>query len=84
MAFLNNTINRNNERIKSWNDTSQFYGHKMRFNAHIKHIMDVNAIDNIKSIKLTSPCYVEPPNTPHFYIRKLGFTGVYIISSFLL
>ena len=29
-------------------------------------------------IKKTSPCN-EDPLTPHFYIVKLGFTGVYII-----
>ena len=32
---------------------------------------------------LTSPCDVDPL-TPHFYIVKLGFTGVYIIFLFLL
>ena len=31
-------------------------------------------------IMLTCPCNVHPI-TPHFYIVKLGFTGVYIISS---
>ena len=31
----------------------------------------------------TSPCN-EYPLTPHFYIVKLGFTGVYIIFLFLL
>ena len=31
----------------------------------------------------TSPCN-EDPLTPHFYIVKLGFTGVYIIFLFLL
>ena len=34
-------------------------------------------------IMLTCPCNVLPL-TPHFYIVKLGFTGVYIISLFLL
>ena len=33
-------------------------------------------------IMLTCPCMV--PLTPHFYIVKLGFTGVYIIFLFLL
>ena len=32
---------------------------------------------------LTCPCNVDPL-TPHFYIVKLGFTGVYIIFLFLL
>ena len=32
---------------------------------------------------LTCPCNVHPL-TPHFYIVKLGFTGVYIIFLFLL
>ena len=34
-------------------------------------------------IMLTRPCNVYPL-TPHFYIVKLGFTGVYIILLFLL
>ena len=34
-------------------------------------------------ITKTSPCN-EHPFTPHFYIVKLGFTGVYIIFLFLL
>ena len=34
-------------------------------------------------ITKTSPCN-EHPLTPHFYIVKLGFTGVYIFSYFLL
>ena len=34
-------------------------------------------------IMKTSPCN-EDPLTPHFYIVKLGFTGVYIFSYFLL
>ena len=32
-------------------------------------------------IMITCPCYVYPL-TPHFYIVKLGFTGVYIFSYF--
>ena len=32
-------------------------------------------------IMKTSPCN-EDPLTPHFYIVKLGFTGVYIFSYF--
>ena len=35
------------------------------------------------SITKTSPCN-EDPLTPHFYIVKLGFTGVFIIFLFLL
>ena len=34
-------------------------------------------------IMQTCPCDVDPL-TPHFYIVKLGFTGVYIIFLFLL
>ena len=37
-------------------------------------------LDN-KIIRKTSPCN-EHPLTPHFYIVKLGFTGVYIFSYF--
>ena len=36
-----------------------------------------------KIITKTSPCN-EDPLTPHFYIVKLGFTGVYIFFLFLL
>ena len=35
------------------------------------------------NIMKTCPCN-EHPLTPHFYIVKLGFTGVYIIFLFLL
>ena len=34
-------------------------------------------------IRITCPCVLYP-HTPHFYIVKLGFTGVYIIFLFLL
>ena len=34
-------------------------------------------------ITKTIPCN-EDPLTPHFYIVKLGFTGVYIVFLFLL
>ena len=34
-------------------------------------------------IRITCPCN-EDPLTPHFYIVKLGFTGVYFIFLFLL
>ena len=34
-------------------------------------------------IRITCPCNVYPL-TPHFYIVKLGFTGLYIIFLFLL
>ena len=36
-----------------------------------------------QNIMKTSPCN-EDPHTPHFYIVKLGFTGVYIFFLFLL
>ena len=36
-----------------------------------------------KTSRKTSPCN-EDPLTPHFYMVKLGFTGVYIIFLFLL
>ena len=36
-----------------------------------------------KFIMKTCPCNADPL-TPHFYIVKLGFTGVYIIFLFLL
>ena len=37
----------------------------------------------LQIITKTSPCN-EDPLTPHFYIVKLGFTGVYIFFLFLL
>ena len=37
----------------------------------------------MQAIMQTSPCN-EYPLTPHFYIVKLGFTGVYLIFLFLL
>ena len=37
----------------------------------------------LRVIMITSP-YDLDPLTPHFYIVKLGFTGVYIIYLFLL
>ena len=40
-------------------------------------------IDKSSYIMLTCLCNVDPL-TPHFYIVKLGFTGVYIIFLFLL
>ena len=40
-------------------------------------------MDVFKSIMLTSPYNVDPL-TPHFYIVKLGFTGVYIIILFFV
>ena len=47
---------------------------------------DVNVILNSNKsgdIRITCPCDLYP-FTPHFYIVKLGFTGVYIIFLFLL
>ena len=43
----------------------------------------LNVTRGIREITKTSPCN-EDPLTPHFYIVKLGFTGVYIILLFLL
>ena len=37
----------------------------------------------VNNITKTSPCN-EEPLTPHFYIIKVGFTGVFIIFLFLL
>ena len=38
---------------------------------------------HIVYIMITCPCN-EHPLTPHFYIVKLGFTGIYVIFLFLL
>ena len=43
----------------------------------------VNYFPPLKFIMITCPCN-EDPLTPHFYIVKLGFTGVYTIFLFLL
>ena len=40
-------------------------------------------VSKTKIIMLTCPCVLYPL-TPHFYIVKVGFTGVYIIFLFLL
>ena len=58
--------------------------HKLRWYAHFSRAfgmaMTISARD--EGIMITSPCNVYPL-TPHFYIVKLGFTGVYIIFLFL-
>ena len=43
----------------------------------------VSYVYSLEYIMLTCPCN-EDPLTPHFYIVKLGFTGVYIFFLFLL
>ena len=50
-------------------------GSRRSGNKHLKQYM--------QHIRITSPCGLYPL-TPHFYIVKLGFTGVYIIFLFLL
>ena len=40
-------------------------------------------VDDVETSMLTCPCNVYPL-TPHFYIVKLGSTGVYIFFIFLL
>ena len=45
--------------------------------------IDTKAFSGDGSIRITSPCDLYPL-VPHFYIVKLGFTGVYIIFLFLL
>ena len=40
-------------------------------------------IEMAKNTRITCPCN-EYPLTPHFYIVKMGFTGVYIFFLFLL
>ena len=43
----------------------------------------VLAITDLLAIRITCPCVLYP-RTPHFYIVKLGFTGVYFFFLFLL
>ena len=45
--------------------------------------LDLQCLPSSLCIMQTNPCNVHPL-TPHFYIVKLGFTGVYIIFLFLL
>ena len=40
-------------------------------------------LSSASDIRITCPCDLYPL-TPHFYIVKLGFTGVYIMFLFLL
>ena len=54
----------------------------MAFGRKVIRLVD-NAIIVCLIIMITSPCNVNPFK-PHCYIVKLGFTGVYIIFSFLL
>ena len=46
-------------------------------------ISDIQSASIAQYITKTCPCN-EDPLTPHLYIVKLGFTGVYIIFLFLL
>ena len=43
--------------------------------------MESKCQDEALSMRITKTClyYFDPPLKPHFYIVKLGFTGVYII-----
>ena len=51
----------------------------------VKSLLEIQKVmmQFLLNITKTSPCN-EDPLTPHFYIVKLGFTGVYIISLILL
>ena len=52
--------------------------HKIEYDVH-------RAPKNFSSLAITQTCPCnEDPFTPHFYIVKLGFTGVYIFFLFLL
>ena len=53
-----------------------------KYGDHLCHVACTIYISFL-SIMIASPCNVYPL-TPHFYIVKLGFTGVYIIFLFLL
>ena len=68
---------------------SKFVPHKIVILPAIKtlsilhrHVIVMRMVPKI-CIMQTCPCNVYPL-TPHFYIVKLGFTGVYIIFLFLL
>ena len=77
---LNVTISKTkrNDLIPGINDTNSDTRHRII----CSHYSKKNTRD-FKSIMITIPCYVYPL-TPHFYIVKLGFTGVYIFFLFLL
>ena len=54
------------------------YYKKTKYNENYNSLVCFfNTLD--ADITKTSPC-IEDPLTPHFYIVKLGFTGVYIFS----
>ena len=48
-----------------------------------EQILAVDIQKEREHIRITCPCN-EDPLTPHFYIVKLGFTGVFIFLLFLL
>ena len=64
---------------------------KLAINVFVFHLSscycEIGLVWNIQILNLfimvTCPCN-EYPLTPHFYIVKVGFTGVYIIFLFLL
>ena len=71
-------------------DNLMFYRKQSRVFLYQSHEFCPNellqlAVMAIKKLNITktSPCN-EDPLIPHFYIVKLGFTGVYIIFLFLL
>ena len=48
---------------------------------HIVEVLSMEPRRRSRLIRITCPCDIYPL-TPHFYIVKLGFTGVFIFSYF--
>ena len=61
--------------------TRLFFSVTCLFVSLVVYHFGFDAISLVLIIMKTSPCN-EYPLTPHFYIIKLGFTGVYISSYF--
>ena len=59
------------------------YGKNVSWSLHTFYFYVGDMLESHGIIMQTCPCDVDPL-TPHFYIVKLGFTGVYIIFVFLL
>ena len=70
--------------------STTFFFHRNPISAGLRVVMEIVMCCTISAIRSvlclyimqTSPCHLHPL-TPHFYIVKLGFTGVYIFFLFL-
>ena len=78
------TLNKNQNKTKTLfkSEVSSLFSSPMRWldtrNFGFKKYFSPKVRICLINIMLTCPCYLHPI-IPHFYILKLGFTGVYII-----